>query len=815
MTGALHLAIARRQVSHARGKLAATVLAIGLGVALSLGVLLVNGAILASLEESIDAIAGRADLQVVAGGPASSAALDADIVPAVRAVPGVSLAAPRLTATAFVGDQSGEILSVVAVDMLDADTAHLFRMHDQGGFAMDDPLEFLSRADSVLVTRQFMERRGLARGDSFRLVTPTGLRAVTVRGVLELAGESPPFGGSLLVMDLYAAQPIFLGENRVTQIDVQVEPGVAVAAVEERLRSVLPAGLRVEKALRRKADVRKLIAAFQLMLDAFGMVGLLVAFLITFNRLSMLIVQRLWEVGVSRALGGRRRVVVRELLKESLVLGLLGVALGLPAGAFLSRGLLGRLADMTALNFALPGRPIEVPLRPGPFLLVASVALLSTVAAALAPALRAARAPIVEVLSTRGRLLAPGRSWWRWSPLRAALVLLALGLVAAELASGHGVFGLLAIPASLAAACATIAPLVACLERPLGKLVDRAGPATRLAIADLLRVPERGVAMLSILVVGFSAVVWFAIVGRSFERFVAHTLGRSRQADLIVFSEFLEGNDNVPLSDEILRELAELPGVAAVSGERAVAWDSGREQFGVVAFDPAYFRSSRFADWEIQDQIPDALERVARGQAVIASPALARRHRLRAGDLLTLDTPAGKVEVVTAGLATFSFVSPAGDLGMSRDLYRRLWRDSRINRAHLLLAPGAAVDLVRAEVMRGLGPRYRIRALSAEEMSRYFTRLVRRGTSLTTMIELLTLLVAALATGDTLGASILERTRELGAMRAGRASPVPRSDDRAAVARPGRPRRVARDRLGSGPRGALDPLDDAQRPQAR
>lgn len=60
--------------------------------------------------------------------------------------------------------------------------------------------------------------------------------------------------------------------------------------------------------------------------------GLGAAFLIAFNRLATVFDERAWQLGVMRATGLRAGTLWWELLKESLILGALGVALGIPLG---------------------------------------------------------------------------------------------------------------------------------------------------------------------------------------------------------------------------------------------------------------------------------------------------------------------------------------------------------------------------------------------------------------------------------------------------------------------------------------------------
>ncbi len=55
---------------------------------------------------------------------------------------------------------------------------------------------------------------------SIDLVTPTGQRTFTVRGLLEPRGVAQVYGGNLLIMDLPAAEAAFTRPGFVNRIDV-------------------------------------------------------------------------------------------------------------------------------------------------------------------------------------------------------------------------------------------------------------------------------------------------------------------------------------------------------------------------------------------------------------------------------------------------------------------------------------------------------------------------------------------------------------------------------------------------------------------
>src|SRR5439155_25197286 len=117
-------------------------------------------------------------------------------------------------------DQSGEMMSVHGVDIANDTAVRVYEAHDADGSEVDDPLVFLSRPDSIILTRTFADRRGLVIGSQIAFETPTGQRYVTVRGLLDPAGVARVYGGNLVVMDLYAAEAIFSRPGFVNGVDV-------------------------------------------------------------------------------------------------------------------------------------------------------------------------------------------------------------------------------------------------------------------------------------------------------------------------------------------------------------------------------------------------------------------------------------------------------------------------------------------------------------------------------------------------------------------------------------------------------------------
>jgi putative ABC transport system permease protein len=743
-------------------KLALTVIALACGVALVCAIDLVNRAVLRAFVEVVDTMAGRAALQVTAG---EGGLFRETVAESVAAVPGVELAVPVVSATAFTADESGELLTVQGIDVTNDDAVRVYEARDAGA-EVEDPLVFLSQPDSVILTRTFAGRRGLRIGSRIVLVTPAGHRPFTVRALLEPEGVARIYGGNLVVMDLFAAEAAFARPGFINRLDVVVRHERDVAEVKGAIAAVLPPGLSVEAPAQRKTDIHRIMGSLQVLLRGMALVGLVASFLITFNRLSTAFEARMWQLGMLRAVGARTALVWRELLKESLLLGAAGVLVGIPAGVGLGYLLLPVVAATTALNSKLVAPEAELALSGVSVALAAGLGLAAALLAAALPARRAAGAALAETIRCRGveQPAGRGRVVWALRALVAAGVVAAVWMQSATRTAAWGLAatGLIAVGTALVAQpfLRAVQPLVALLQ-----YLPRA--SGRLAAKTLLRNPRRAALTVGMLGVGIGSVVWLWTVAHSFESSVIATLSRAFRADLILSSSHIaSGFDDAPTDARLLEEVAPLEGVEAVAGERILDWHHAGGPISIDAFDPAYFSRADFGRWPLYgDAVAGIWEAVARGEAVIISTNFVHSLGTRVGHRIVLDTPSGPLPLLVGGV-TSAFASSRGTIEMSRELYRRYWHDDQVTRVHLRVRPGSDLAGLRAAIARQLGDRYRLRMLSSGELMVYWTEQVHRAFGALHVVAAVVLLVILIGMADTLAAGIVERTRELGTLRA-------------------------------------------------
>jgi putative ABC transport system permease protein len=743
-------------------RLTLTISALAAGVALVCAIDLVNQSVLAAFVEVVDTMAGRAALQVSTG---SSGLFAEEVADTVAAVPGVELAVPVVSANAFVTDGSGEILTVHGVDITNDAAIRVYEARDPGGSPIRDPLVFLNHPESLLLTREFAERKHVAVGDSIELETPTGRRRFTIRGLLDPEGVARVYGGNLLVMDLQAAEVAFTEPGLINRVDVVVKRDEDVGRVGSGIATILPQGLRVDPPAQRKADLHAVMRSLQAVLGAVALLGLAGAFLIAFNRLAAVFDERAWQLGVMRAVGARVRAVWLELLKEAFLLGAGGVLIGIPLGVGLGRLLLPLVATTTALSSRMTAPDAKFTLRASSLALAAALGFVTALLAAARPAWRAARVSLSETLLRRGVEVSTQTTRVAWL-VRMLVVSASACAIAVQAAGGSPPWGLAATFGIMTAAALFARPLVGLLSLPSVRAASHLTASGLFAMTAFTRRPGRAGLTVATLGVGFGSVIWLSIVAQSFERSVMSAVRDVLRGDLTVSSTYLgAGFVEAPIDDALVTELASVPGVVAAVGESMVDWQYAGGPIVVSSFDAAYVKDGAFGEWPLVGRaLPDVREGFARGDTALVSTNFVMHLAKGVGDYVTLDTPSGPLTLRIGGV-TASLVSPRGTIIVAREVYERQWKDPHI--VHILIrTTTGSVASVRSTIAERFGRRYSLKILSAAELLDWFAGQVHRAFAGLYVVAGLILLVVLFGATDTLAAGIIERRHEIGAIRA-------------------------------------------------
>ncbi len=734
------------------------------GVALIVGINVINTSVTASLSRTLALIAGPADLEVTLG--VGEIGFSEETLATVRDVAGVRTAVPLLRGTVSLADTPAETLQLFGADLTAEQDLQRYRIA-----AVTERRELLKAIEDVraiFVTEAFASQHGLKVGADLRLSTPTGVETFRVYGLLRPEGLATAFGGQLAVMDLPAAQRWLGKDGRIDQIDVVLAPDAGADVVADRLRSALPSTLSVTPPVQRNFKYEAIVASFQAMLTGLSLLCLVAGVFIIYNTTSTGALHRAVVMAGLRRIGATPRQVFWLFLVEALLLGVIGTALGVGTGIVLARLLMGMVTDSMGVIFQLRFPADQQAMDPWQLGAIALVGIAATLFASAFAARRISRLDPLEVLRTSRRppfATAPSRLL---VPMWVVLVMISAAALVLEQQFKSIAWGNFGATLWNGSVIVIAIPLVAWTARVLSGLLKRVfGAEGEVAATSLFRAPTRtGVtvaAVALVLTVGMTV----ASLAYSFHRTTATYVEGFLGGDLVVSAVATEGGWlETPLPASLMDELAAIPGVRQVEGVRALPGQMFRgERIAIGAVTDVFFDPARFPPGWYREGDPTAAAGALRaGKGVNVSTTLADRFDLHLGETIELDTPTGTLALPIVGVVP-DLLSDRGSVILSRRLLIERWHEPTVSRINLFLEPGEALDAVRSRVGERIGDRYRLKILSMRDVLAYHEAKVNSAFAFTDAIQLLVVIVTIAGIFDLLLSAIIERRRELAVWR--------------------------------------------------
>ena len=731
-----------------------TLTGIALGVAVLVAMYQANQSVLDGLRQTIAQIAGAAELQVSAG----DTGIPEEVLDRVRAVGQVGSASPVVEAVVGTGRTGWGNLLVLGVDMT---SDQGIREYDFGGSELDDPLVFLAQADSIMIGRDFASRNGLAMGSRLVLETVEGARPFTVRGLLSPAGLAQAFGGSLAVMDIYAAQRVFGKERKFDRIDITARRGVAVDDCRRALAAALGPGFHVDAPSERRRYFEQVLMNYRRSAGFASVFALIVGLFLIQNTLVVAVAQRRGEIGILRALGATRSQIRTLFLLESGCVGLAGSLAGALAGAGLAR----LAARYVAASLAGLYGVIPQPARGGvePFIIAGAIAagVAWSVLAAVFPASAAARADPVRALQKGRYEIVPLEERRTRRLLAGGAITMAALLLAGGFENWFAVSYVLA-----ALALIFLTPeLCSAVVRLLRPLLGMIRPVEGLLAADsLLQAPRRTASVAAALMLSVAMVIGLGGIAEASYQSVLDWVTGTLDADFLVAPSENLKDLTLRFPSAMENDLGAIEGLAVVQPVRAARVWVRHSQPILFAVD-----ISRLSPQARRRAIPVNTERIhqlaAQGRGVIVSDNFAASEHVRVGDSLDLPAPDGALRLPVLGIYK-DFTDPQGAIVMDRSLYRSRWHDDTVNLFRLYLRPGASAETVRKQLVERAGANRRLFVFSSADLRRHILGLAGRWFEITYAQLAIALLVAILGIANALTVSIADRRRELGILRA-------------------------------------------------
>jgi putative ABC transport system permease protein len=719
------------------GRLALSVLAIALGVALGYAVQLINQAAINEFAAAVQTLSGEADLAV--RGP--SAGFDEALYPRLAGLSEVAVASPVLETDAKIPGHR-EPLRILGLDIFRAARIQPFLAAGASG----ERLDFL-RPDRIFLSAAAAEWLSLKKDDE--LSVQVGLRVVPLR-VAGVIGEARR--QRFAVLDIGAAQSLFGKAGFLNRIDLRLHPGADAVRLAARLQPGLPAGTVVE---RPEADVERSGApsrAYRVNLNVLALVALFTGGLLVFSAQALAVVRRRAQLALLRVLGVTRRGLVSMLLAEAAMVGALGALAGLALG-YATAGVVLRHFGAELGGGYFRGLAPELVLDWPALLLFFLLGILAAVLGSLAPALEAAGAAPAPAMKAGDE----GRAFERLqSPWPGVGVLLAGAvLTQAGPVGGLPLAGYLAI-ALLLVGTVMLMPRIAVL---VFRLAPTLGPASmRLGLAQLRGAPGQAGVSLAAIVASVSLMVSMAIMIASFRQSLDEWLERILPADLYLRTG--PGSDTAYLSTAEQRAIAAVPGVRRAEFLRI-------QRLTVDPDKPPLTLLARVV--EAEGRVPPLLgppHAVGPGAPPPAwvSEIAAAIYRWRPGDVIEIPLGGRRARFTVAGVWR-DYARQQGALLIERYEYVRYTGDSHANDAAVWLVPGAAPERVRRDIEERLDAGASVEISGPEEIREASLRIFDRTFAVTYALEVVAVVIGLFGLSSSFGALVLARRREFGVLR--------------------------------------------------
>ena len=613
--------------------------------------------------------------------------------------------------------------------------------------------------DEVVIDEKSADTARYKVGDMVPILVKVGPTTARLSGIVTFGSADSPGGASFAIFTTAAAQRLVSEPGKFDDIAVVAERGVSQTELRDRIAAVLPGGTEAVTGTTVTAEnqdaMKRGLSFFNSFMMIFAVIALLVGGFIIFNTFSITVAQRTREHALMRAIGASRRQILVAVLLEALGVGIVASLLGLGIGVVVVVG--GLKALLAALGLELPAGGIVFTGNTATTAL--SAGLIVTVLAAISPARRAGKVP--PLVAMRDVSAAAGRV----SRKRIAVgsVLLAAGVGSL----GYGVMGrpdnaLALIGGGALIVFFGVAVLGETIALPLSRVIGAPLPRLRgitgqLARENAMRNPKRTAATASALMIGVGLVGFITIFAASTKASFSETVDRVYTGDFVITGSAAFGMGGI---DPVLaRTAAGLPEVSEVAFIRGAFVQIDGKPTQILATSPSAFR---FFDVAPLSGAPSDL---LAADAIAVHEDKAKDLQLHVGDVVPVvfkDTGFKHLYV----RMIYQERQPSGDWLLGTATYDANIADQFDYQVFVKQAPDASPAAALAALERVAADYPGASVFDQEGYKADQTRFVDQLLGLVYALLALAIVIALLGIGNTLALSILERTRELGVMRA-------------------------------------------------
>lgn len=746
-----------------------SMLSIMIGVAGILALSISNEAAMASITALFEQSSGRSDLMITAA--SGDNGFSSNILRVVSNIAGVRSISPIVKVnTAFPDQQNEEALQVSFFNTAQAGLLLFGIQPDLDLIIRDYKItegRFLNPDSDnleIILVENLANDNEIQVGDRVKLLSPNGLETFKVVGLIAREGVGQTNNGNFGVIHLLTAQKVFNRKDVFDQLDIMLQDHIEGNRVEEK-RLEIQKRIGTDHAVTYPAGqgqrMSQMLSNYQIGLNFLSAIALFVGAFLIYNAFTMTVVERTYEYGMLRTIGMSKRQVTSTVLFDSVLLGLVGSLLGVAVGILGARGLASLMGNL--LGTDLVGT-MSVPI--GSLFMSLVIGMGVTVVSALLPAIKAGKISPIAALRIRG--LKKEGFFSKWGGLiGAALLLISTVLLIWNPIPDDPLFrvGSMTVFLMFTGVTLIIPATLQWWQKATQTIMKKVyGNSGLIGNRNLERSKSRTTLTVTALLVGVAMIL------------IVRAMTSSFAADLKVWINAYMGGDlyvssSVPLRSELARQLGSIDGVEAATPVHYQSVElqlpnNTQENLTYMAVDPAtYTRVTSFVFSGDETNAEQALSQLNAGGTVFVSSVLSEKFGYRAGNQIVLKTPSGLRSFDIGGVVVDFYNQGLVITGNWQDM-RRYFRANEVSTILIKVQDEQTISNVQSTIDALYGKRYQLSIEANTAVKERIFNLMDQAFIMFDMMAVLAVIVASLGIVNTLTMNVMERTREIGMLRA-------------------------------------------------
>ena len=729
-----------------------SILGIAMGVSIVVSIDIANHSSSKAFKLSMDAVAGKATHQIL--GP--SEGIPDSFYTYLRIEKGYKNIAPVIDSYVSIGDTNKKVFKLLGVDFF---AERPFRDYLSGaGVSIDRELkDFLTKPNSIILSGESLNSLNKLIGDSISVIINGTNKNLFIAGIITEDEQNKSALENLLISDIATAQELTDKIGKIDYVDIIINN----SKEENEIKSLLPEGFVLQKSGSRSQTAEQMLEAFNINLTSLSLLALIVGLFLIYNTMTFSVVQRKVLIGTMRSIGVTSGEISKIIIREALILGIIGTVAGFTIAYFISKFLIVFISQtINDLYYVVSVREIYV----SPLIIFkgAVLGIVATVLAAIKPAKEASGVHPRSAMIRSEQETSLIKKIPLMSILGFGLIILGgIILIIPSKSIWLSYFGILPIIIGFALLTPLIILFVEKIFSPLFKKLF--GITGKIASRSIIQNISRTYVAIAALGLAVAATVGVGTMISSFRNTVIDWLEARLNADIFISApNFVSRKNDAVLTEEILSKIKLINSVKEINFYRELDLLQDGNEYRIIA---TGLSKKSYPGFKFKQGNPEeAWEQFENGQILLSEP-FAYKYDLNAGSELALKTDYGLQNFKIAGIY-YDYSSDQGLVTINYDVFRKYWDAKGISGISVFVKDGYSISSVKEEIqsLQTNGQQLLVRTYKTLRDSSI--EIFDRTFLIAKVLQILAVIVAFIGILSSLMSLQLERKRELGILRA-------------------------------------------------